>query len=253
MPSVSHQCVFRPIWRELSLRGHNVTVVTSFPSKDPSLVNLTEIDVGGTTKRIFERHGFQYFMSKEEYVQSKIQKIFALNYELSEAIFQNERFTAIYNDSEIKFDLVIAQTYVSPIFYGLSAKYGAPLIGVSSMGGYIGSHFAMGNPHPPSLYSEMFLSYNGAMPLSRRLKSTLYNVWVRLYLTFFALPESDRIARKYLGDDLPYLGEIEKNMSLLFLTTNPILYTPRPTVPTIISLEQMHIKPVEPLTQVRLY
>ncbi|CAH1993762.1 unnamed protein product [Acanthoscelides obtectus] len=36
-------------------------------------------------------------------------------------------------------------------------------------------------------------------------------------------------------------------MSLLLLTTNPILYEPRPNVPTVISMEQMHIKPVKPL------
>lgn len=41
-------------------------------------------------------------------------------------------------------------------------------------------------------------------------------------------------------------------MSLLFLTTNPILYTPRPTVPTIISLEHIHIKPVKGLPTVSI-
>ncbi|KAL3288283.1 hypothetical protein HHI36_002731 [Cryptolaemus montrouzieri] len=44
-PSISHQSVFQPIWRELSLRGHEVTVITSDPLNDPTLKNLTEIDV----------------------------------------------------------------------------------------------------------------------------------------------------------------------------------------------------------------
>lgn len=39
-------------------------------------------------------------------------------------------------------------------------------------------------------------------------------------------------------------------MSLLFVTTNPIVDTPRPMVPTIISLEHIHIKPVKPLPKV---
>ncbi|CAG9821214.1 unnamed protein product [Phaedon cochleariae] len=248
MPAVSHQRVFRPIWRELSLRGHEVVVVTPYPLRDPSLVNLTEIEVS-ETHEIMQRHGFQFFMNKENYVQSKVPKIFALNYELSEAIFSNKEFLRIYNDTSAKFDLIIAQTYISPILYSLAAKFQAPLIGVASMGGYIGTHFAMGNPHPPALYSEMFLPYHGQMTMYERVKSALYYLWARYYLTFDALPKCDEIARRYLGNDLPYLGDIERNMSLLFLTTNPILYTPRPTLPTIISLEQMHIKPVGVLPQ----
>lgn len=45
IPSVSHQVMFQPIWKELSLRGHEVTVVTPNPLNDPTLTNLTEIDI----------------------------------------------------------------------------------------------------------------------------------------------------------------------------------------------------------------
>lgn len=44
-PSISHQVIFQPIWKELSLRGHKVTVITPNPLKDPTLTNLTEIDI----------------------------------------------------------------------------------------------------------------------------------------------------------------------------------------------------------------
>ncbi|CAH1179974.1 unnamed protein product [Phaedon cochleariae] len=248
IPAVSHQCVFQPIWKELSLRGHEVVVVTPNPLRNASLVNLTEIEVS-ETRQIFERHGFQFFMNKENYVHTKIAKLFALNYDLAEAIFNNRDFLRIYNDTNAEFDLIITQSYISPIFYSLAARFQAPLIGVASMGGYIGTDFAMGNPHPPSLYSEMFLPYHGQMSMYERIKSTLFYLWAKYYLTFHAMPKSDAIARKYLGNDLPYIEDIERNMSLLFLTTNPILYSPRPTVPTIISLEQMHIKPVGVLPQ----
>lgn len=53
-----------------------------------------------------------------------------------------------------------------------------------------------------------------------------------------------------MGQDLPYIEDIARNMSLLFVTTNPIVDIPRPMVPTIISLEHIHIKPVKPLPKV---
>ncbi|KAJ8925490.1 hypothetical protein NQ315_009328 [Exocentrus adspersus] len=246
MPTVSHQNVFQALWKELSLRGHDVTVVTPYPLKDPSLVNLTEIDMSYASDSM-KRHGFQFFMRKEYPVHTKIPKIFAINYDAANAIFSNEQFVNIYNNSKEKFDVILAQTYISPIMYSLGYKLGAPVIGVSSMGGYIGSHYAMGNPNPSSLYSEMFLPYNGELNMYERFLSTLYNIWNRLYLTFVALPRCDEIARKYLGNDLPYMADIEKNLSLLFLTINPIFYPPRPTVPTIIPLQRLHIRPPKPL------
>ncbi|VEN46990.1 unnamed protein product [Callosobruchus maculatus] len=247
MPSFSHQCVFQPIWKELSLLGHQVTVITPNPLKDPTLVNLTEIDVSKANYQIMQKHGFQFFMAKEQPVHLKIQKIFELNYELANTVLSDKRFIEVYNNSGVKFDLIIAQTYISPILYAVAAKLQVPFVGVASMGGWIGSHYALGNPNPPSLYSEMFLPYHGRMNFSERFRSTLYYLWSRYYLNFEALPKCDQIARKYLGNDIPYIQDIEKNMSLLLLTTNPILYEPRPNVPTVISMEQMHIKPVKPL------
>ncbi|XP_072379437.1 UDP-glucosyltransferase 2-like [Diabrotica undecimpunctata] len=247
VPAVSHQRVFQPIWRELSLRGHEVVVVTPKPLKDSSLINLTEIDVSAAHSELIKRHGFQFFMKKEYAVHTKIPKLFAMLYESAEVILKNKEFIKIYNNSNQKFDVVIAQTFISPILYSIAAKFNAPLIGVSSLGAYIGTHFAMGNPNPPSLYSEMFLPYNGKLTLYERIKSTAYYLFVRFYRTFVILPKSDALARKYLGNELPYIEDIERNISLLLMTTNPFLYTPRPTLPTIVSLESIHVKPVEPL------
>lgn len=221
--------------------------------KDRSLVNLTEIDVGPSNFAIMERHGFQFYMNKEYGVHTKIPKIFDMNNEFAEAMLNNKEFIKVYNNTAEKFDLVIAQTYVIPTLYSLAAKFGVPLIGISSMGGYIGTHYALGNPNPPSLYSEMFLSYHGDMTFSERFRSTLYFLWSRYFLTFEGYPKSDQIARKYLGKNLPYIADIERNMSLLFLTTNPFMYMPRPTVPTIISLEHIHIKPPRPLPKVNIF
>lgn len=118
------------------------------------------------------------------------------------------------------------------------------------MGAWTGTHFALGNPNPPSLYSEILLPYQGHMTFSERFQTTLYYLWSRYFLTFEGYPKSDFIIKKYLGNNLPYITDIEKNMSLLFLTTNPILYVPRPVVPTVISLEQTHVKQVKSLPEV---
>ncbi|KAL1512717.1 hypothetical protein ABEB36_002260 [Hypothenemus hampei] len=247
MPAVSHQATFKPISRALSLRGHEVIAVTPHPINDPTLVNLTEIDTSRATYEIILRHGFEFFMSKELPVQSKIPKIFAMYYEFAHVILGNEQFKKIYQEQH--FDLIISQIYISPIMFALSAKLNTPIIGVSSMGGWSGTHVAAGNPNPPALYSEMFLHYNGDLTFYERLKSTLYFLWSRFYIYFIAMPKCDAIARKFLGPDLPYLADIERNVSAYFLNINPILYTPRPMVPTVVPLSFMHIQPKKDLPE----
>nr|CAI5852682.1 unnamed protein product [Callosobruchus analis] len=243
--SYSHHVVVQPIFKELSLRGHQVTVITTRPLNDPTLVNLTEINVSSNMK-IVKRLNVHYHLRKEHPIQVSIPAILELNYRVAENTFSNKQFIDIYNNSDSRFDVVLVQPYLSPILYGVAAKLKAPFVGISSFGGFLGTHYAMGNPHPPSLYSEILLPYHGRMTFYERLRSTLYYVWSRYYWTFHALPKCDQIAKKYLGQDLPYIGDIEKNMSLLLLS-NPILYERRPNVPTVIDLEMMHVKPVKPL------
>lgn len=43
--SFSHQIPFRPLWRALAKRGHNITLVTTDPMRDPTLKNVKEIDM----------------------------------------------------------------------------------------------------------------------------------------------------------------------------------------------------------------
>jgi glucuronosyltransferase len=44
-PLFIHQIIYHSLCRELSLRGHQVTVITPFPLDDPTLTNLTEISI----------------------------------------------------------------------------------------------------------------------------------------------------------------------------------------------------------------
>nr|CAI5843308.1 unnamed protein product [Callosobruchus analis] len=179
IPSYSHQTVFRAIWRELSLRGHQVTVITPNPLKDPGLVNLTEIDVSQTASDIFSGLNFPAFMSDEQPFYAKIKKIFELNYELAETLLSNEEFVKVYNDSEAKFDVVLAQTFFSPALYAVAAKLDAPLVGIASLGTWVGGHQALGNPVVSSLYSEIIFPQDDGRTFSGRFRNTLYYIWTR--------------------------------------------------------------------------
>ncbi|VEN46988.1 unnamed protein product [Callosobruchus maculatus] len=247
LPFFSHQIVYQPIWKELSLRGHQVTLVTTHPMKDNGLTNITEIDIGEIILSVLGEASLSQDTAKDGSHYSILRKLFENHYIIADAVFSDRRFIEVYNSSYVRFDVVVAESNISPIMYAVAAKFKVPLVGVYSFGVWMGLNHAIGNPHPLSLYPEIWSGSDGRMKFFERIRNTLYYIWTRYYLNFEALPKCDQIARKYLGNDIPYIQDIEKNMSLLLLTTNPILYEPRPNVPTVISMEQMHIKPVKPL------
>lgn len=48
IPSYSHQLPFRPLWKELAKRGHEITLLTTEPIKDLSSENIKQIDLSGS-------------------------------------------------------------------------------------------------------------------------------------------------------------------------------------------------------------
>lgn len=117
----------------------------------------------------------------------------------------------------------------------------------------INIHDAIGNPTHPIFSPEIFMPYIGTVnsPFSQRLHRFFYNIWNRALFYWIVIPRMDTIARKYFGDDLPSISEIESQISLLLTTANPIMDTVRPNLPTVINIEQLHIDKRKPLPEVR--
>lgn len=64
--------------------------------------------------------------------------------------------------------------------------------------------------------------------------------------------EADALLRKYIKDDnMPYLGEIVKNTSIILTNTHYSLSGSRPATPALVEVGGVHIKPPKPLDLVR--
>ncbi|RZC42789.1 UDP-glucuronosyltransferase 2B9, partial [Asbolus verrucosus] len=241
-PMISRQLVYQAIWRELSLKGHHVTVVTPDPLNDPTLVNLTEINVSYTYD-FLKTNKIERIMSKS----ANLNKIFHFMDLIAESELNNTQFKDLIADQNKKFDLILIE-YFHPVMFGLAGRFEAPIIGVSSLGVLTSGHDVIGNPIHPVLYPDYILGLNaGQLTIWQKIKSVLFNFWSRFYHHYILVPRADKLARKYFGNGIPYVGDLERNMSMLFLNVNPLMYSPRPNVPMIVEMGQMHIKPVKPL------
>ncbi|CAG9856178.1 unnamed protein product [Phyllotreta striolata] len=246
-PSYSHQVIFQPIWKELSLRGHQVTVITPNPLNDPKLTNLTEIDISFTYKLPV----FAQMMSGLQSANSVFKKelgTYFLFTEVYEAVMNYAPVRDIVNNQNDHYDLVLLQyNHIAHGMLPFAHKYKAPLIGLSSMGVYLQIHDALGNPTHPVVNPDYMMGLSGEMSFFERMQSLLFNFWYRAVYYWYFLPNSDKLARKYFGNDIPYLGDIERNTSLVMMSCNPLINSVVPNVPNLIEISQMHIREKKPL------
>lgn len=247
IPSISHQVVYQQIWKELSLRGHEVTVITPDPLNDPTLTNLTEIDLSSLYTIINEaRSDMSAAMDHWAFLKNS----HFWFYRTTTAIFSHPEVQALLKDETKGFDLVMIEAiFHSPAV--LAAKYKCPLIGVTSFDVPVPVHEMVGNPVHPVYYPDIFTVYDDDKTFLQRLDLVLFYFWEE-YLNSKRRSFVNELTRKYIGEGLPDVEEVVKNMSLLFQNTHPILHRPRPYGPNVIELGgRAHLRPAQPLPLVK--
>lgn len=127
VPSISHQKPFLNLAKELSLRGHEVTIITPNPLRDKSLTNLTEIDTSFLYELIKQnKEGFEQILGTHNTLWQQTNKLRDLFYITAERLFKNKEVNNLLNSRQ-SFDVVIVESH-EPILFALGPKFHAPII-----------------------------------------------------------------------------------------------------------------------------
>ncbi|KAK4872660.1 hypothetical protein RN001_014689 [Aquatica leii] len=227
-PSYSHQVVFQPIWKELSLRGHEVVTITTDPIKNSSLVNLTEIDIKSAydefSKKIVDMTNSNVFKSFSVIIQTYTD---LTDHVLSHRDVQN----LIKNETEY-FDVVIVEYSLMSMF-AFAERFNAPLIAASSLDALIEIHHLMGNPIHFMLYPTFMLPVHTDMSFLERIFIVIFNVVYQLIMQTFYVAQNTFI-KTYFGDKYQSIESLQKNISLVLCNSDPIFHKVKPLLPTIV-------------------
>ncbi|XP_044746166.1 UDP-glycosyltransferase UGT5-like isoform X6 [Coccinella septempunctata] len=219
-PSISHQNVFLPILKEMSVRGHEVTVVTPNPLRDQTLKNLTEIDASVSyevwkNKDVTHlRRNWMSYFSIHQYFQDVMQEAIVLS-------FQNERVQEVVKKPRNYFDLIVVED-LNPVLFGLQHKFDAPLVAISSLSSLHYLQLLLGNFNHPGLFPDPISELFPKLSLWEKIENAYLSLGNIFWYKFVIYPRADRIARSYFGSDMPYLEEMVKKTSLLFQNVNPV-------------------------------
>ncbi|KAB0792798.1 hypothetical protein PPYR_14757 [Photinus pyralis] len=227
-PSYSHNIVVQPIWKELSLRGHQITVLTSNPINDPQLTNLTEIDLSFSYKYLSK---IVRTVDKDE-IFNNGQLLLAnvlnaqLRYPPVRALIKNKNET---------FDLVIVESsrYAALAF---AHRFRCPSVGITVVDATPTLHSLLGNPTHPLLYPDTWVNLEGSQTLLDRLWWFLSDVKLSWFQTRTLLPFNDAIVREHFGNDYPPVADLAKDISIQLTHTDPIFHTVRPLGPATVQI-----------------
>ncbi|KAF5301858.1 hypothetical protein FQR65_LT08690 [Abscondita terminalis] len=240
-PSYSHQVVFQPIWKELSLRGHQVTTITTDPLNDPALANLTEIDLhflyGNNPDKL------------QEFIDSNIfgAALFVIKaYEtIGDIVLSHPDVQNLIKDVNRKFDVVMIEHSVLAMRM-FAERFNAPLIMLSPVDALTDLQTDMGNPTHPVLYPNILVSTTDNPSLLDRIVFVAYKLFTESLKTFVVIPRQQVLVNKYFGTQYTALQNID--ISLALVNSDTTFYTGKPLIPTIVQIGGgTHRTPKKPL------
>ncbi|GAB1865472.1 UDP-glucuronosyltransferase 2B2-like [Camponotus japonicus] len=255
-PSYSHQIVYRNLCLELNKQGYEIVSVTTDPIKNSSLTNYREIDLKYFYKGFPEfkkiipfKNFFEAFLQLNLLdVEESI--LWTAAHIVNREVFKNPEMKKLYaTDSNEHFDAVIvAQGPTQISLNAFAYRFNAPLIGISSLDVYNHMRYTFGSLILPSHISNWQANTlpENNMSFWRRLVN-FYEVWKQMYKwANVHTPIEDAIVKEYLGEDLPHIDDITRNMSIYLVNKHPVLSYARPEQPNVIFYHGFHIAKVPP-------
>ncbi|XP_076273518.1 UDP-glycosyltransferase UGT5-like isoform X1 [Rhynchophorus ferrugineus] len=241
-PSHSHQVIFQSIWKELSLRGHQVTVYTPFPLRDESLTNLTEYDLSFTYDLLKEISDFGKDISADGniYHMLKMLKV------ITDAQLEHQSMQdLIKNPNNETYDLFLVE-YIWQSYFAFKDIYKVPMVGVLSLPPTVNMADSLGLDKHPIVDPELMLHFSQAKTFKERLQSWMTKWIFRIFHRTKFQPLYNEQLVKYFNVDTPSY-ELAKDASLLIGSFNFGIYNAKPRFANYIPVNSLHIHPPKPL------
>ncbi|KAK4881464.1 hypothetical protein RN001_004783 [Aquatica leii] len=245
-PSYSHQITFRPLWKELSLRGHHVTLLTTDPINDSSLSNITEINLHSSYKFWQEQNMFTLFNDSLEKLFWVLTDIY---FKIGDEQLSNPKVKSIIENKTEHFDLLVIEGFHSA-FFAFAERFNCPFIIVQSLECTSFVYSEIRNPVHSVLNPDYNLPYDSQLSFSQRVFSVVYNFFMHVFYNHFVCPSQQLLVIKHFGINYSQIQTVYKNYSLFFIHTDTVLYQLRPLLPNVIQVGGIiDYKETQPLTE----
>lgn len=239
----SHFSQFKVYLRELASRGHNVTVISYFPDKNP-IPNYTDIHIADVN-----------ILEDEVPVHKSYLTVLACGVLLTnfgvqncKALVASPRVQGLMSQKP-KFDVVVVEQFNSDCALGIAHVLGAPVVGMTSHILMPYHYKRLGIPNHPAYVPFHFLEGGAKPTLYQRVERVIFDVYFNALYTFGQWYDHYTLSKYY--DNIPPLEELAREMKFLLLYQHTMLTGPRLLPANVIEVGGYHVPKTKPLPEVR--
>lgn len=239
----SYHNIVVPLALNLAKRNHELTVITNYRSDELDMIpGLGQIVLDELEVDMSEYpNPFEAVLSYRKMFISMalgFKNIFLSPKRIAEKFYANPQIQDLLNGAEDDepFDVVIAMQTFNGASYPLAWHFKAPLVIVTPNVLLPGVASNLGDSDHPEHFPFLFTSFTDRMGL---LERTINTVSTAIYETFvhrWFWRTIHYIARQQVGEDLPPIEELEKNVSLVLTNTHPSITYPRVLLPQVVEI-----------------
>lgn len=113
------------------------------------------------------------------------------------------------------------------------------------------SYGRVGNPDNPSYIPTIVSRTVGNLNFMERVINAFYYVYFKLAWKHYNEPPADRFLKENFGPDIPYVDDIVRDTSIVFVNGHYSLDGPRPAVPNLVEIGGIHLKAPKPIPKVK--
>ncbi|XP_055603712.1 UDP-glucosyltransferase 2 [Uranotaenia lowii] len=239
----SHKIPFWELAKGLIPRGHNITFLNGFPA-DFAQNGLHEIAPSGLVEFIRNYTNWDLLGARMRGdLPLSLWDVFRYAWQACDATLEDKETMDLLGR---KFDLLILDGAYPECALGLAYRLGAPYMYINTVGFYMETMSMAGNPAPYSITPAFWRPYTDDMHFLQRVMNALCHMFVQsVYYPSITLLQA--IVRRHLGNDIPHVWDLSRNVSFILQNGHATVTYPRPILPNIAEIACIHCKPAGPL------
>ncbi|CAO1424233.1 unnamed protein product [Diamesa tonsa] len=241
----SHFTLGNAVMKSLIDDGHEITMISAFPSKIPQH-NYRDISIVDDENEKMKNN------MRDPFFIRKIPTPFTFLF-LHQIGAMTARMTLAHpNVQELmksgeKFDAVIVEAFNFDSLFGLAQHFNCPLIVVTPFGAVKWANVMTGNESPSSYVPQPFLHYTDKMKFKERLYNTFVSLIEHVAYHVVHIPWQSKIYKEFFPNAKQSFQEVLKSPAIVLLNNYVASSSPRPYLPNMIEIGGVHIDPVKEL------
>jgi len=244
--SYSHHAVYLPYLQELANRGHNITVISNYPSEHP---NITDISIRGfipiynNNKNITDVADVRPLND----IQTSLNNVwfFYVHGKVNGAMLTADNVKQLLNSS-VKYDLLITEHFDNELSLVFALKFNIPFILTSSCNMLPWNKHVTGQPYALAIKPSTLTNLPPRMNFYNRAMNIISNTVQLLSYMCLCRKRDEGIIKEKLAVNIS-LDQFILNSSLILVNTHFTMFESIPLIPAVVEVGGIHVQPIKPL------